>query len=135
MILEKDLKKLFQQLIHEEAAQIVLDGFDISVRIFDHASKLSLMTTVYNGGNFIPSSVRKSLSQKTFVKKELSSIKTTLSIDEKRYQINLHYLGGLENLNNQKFKELLEEFSFIADEWRLFLDEHDKNDLVHVRVK
>lgn len=131
MIVEKDLKKLFQQLDHDDVAQIFLGGNDILIRVFDDASKISLFTTVYWGGNFIPKSVRYGVSQKLF---NQASIKTSLSVDESHYQINLTYLGQLDRMNNQKFYELLEEFTWLARAWRAYLDEHDKNDLVRTRV-
>lgn len=134
MIMHKEeLKKLFHQLVREDMAQIELGGSNIFVRILDNVSTFSLTTQVYFGGNFIPKSVRRCLSQKApFVHEK---IKTNLSIDEANFKIFLNYLGTLDNLNGEKFKELLEDFSWLADEWRLYLDEHDKNDLVHVRVK
>jgi hypothetical protein len=133
MIVEKDLRRLFNQLIHNDFAQIDLEGFNITIRIFDQASKLSLSTPVYNGGNFIPTSVRKCLSHKAPYSQTM--IKTYLSVDEKNFQIHLHYLGLVDHMNNDIFKNLLEEFNWVAHEWKNHLDEHDKNDLVHVRVK
>lgn len=132
MIIEKDLKKLFQQLDHDEDAQITLAGNDIHIKVFDDASKISLLTTVYYGGNFIPKSVRNGISQKSPFNRV--SIKTSLAVDENRYQVNLHYLGHLEQMNNQNFNRLLEEFTWLAHAWRAYLDEHDKNDLIHVHV-
>ena len=51
MIVEKDLRKLFQQLDHDDVTQISIEGNDIMIRVFDDASKISLLTTVYNGDN------------------------------------------------------------------------------------
>lgn len=132
MIIEKDLKKLFLQLDHDDVAQITLGGSDILIRVFDDASKISLITTVYFGGNFIPKSVRYGISQKSPFNNV--SIKTSLAVDERNFLINLHYLGHLEPMTNQNFTRLLEEFSWLAHAWRAYLDEHDKNDLVRVRV-
>lgn len=132
MIVEKDLKKLFQQLDHDETAQITLGGSDIFIRVFDDASKISLLTTVYSGGNFIPKSVRTGISQKAPFNNV--SIKTSLAVDEKQFLVNLHYLGHLEHMNNQNFTGLLEEFSWLAHAWKAYLDEKDKNDLIRVRV-
>lgn len=134
MLLEKDLKKLFSQLIHNDVGTITLGNSDVKIRVFDKASKIALSSLVYTGSNFIPSSVRKSIRQSTPFQRQ-TKIKTSLSIDEDNFQIGLNYLGSLENLNNHTFKEVLEEFGWIADEWRLYLDENDKNDLIHVRVK
>lgn len=136
MLMKKDIKKLYNQLIHQEIAQIALDGNEITIRVFEDASKLSFSTPVYLGGNFIPKSVRLCVNKHihTPFKSSLMDM-LSLTIDENNFQVDLHYVGQLENLNDIRFVDLLEEFSFAADEWRLFLDEHDKNDLVHVRVK
>lgn len=133
MIIEKELKKIFNQLVHEDVAQISVGGFDIKIRVFDDASKLTLSTLVYVGGNFIPKSVRLCASQKPPFPP--ASISTSLHLNEEKFEVDLNYLGRLDHINNQSFIDLLEEFSSIAEQWRLYLDEHDKNDLVHVRVK
>lgn len=133
MLIENDLKKLFNQLANDEIAHIALGGADITVRIFENSSKISLTSPVYFGGNFIPKSVRQCANQKPPFPP--GAVKTYLSIDENAYQVYLNYSGLTSNLSNNKFKDLLEEFTWQAEEWRLFLDEHDKNDLVHVRVK
>lgn len=132
MIIEKELKKIFHQLVKEEVAQIAIGGTDITIRVLDDASKFSLSTAVYFGGNFIPKSVRNCVTQKKNLPEE--RIKTYLTLDEGSFKIYLNYVGSLEHLRTNGFGELLEEFSWSADEWRLILDEHDKNDLVHVRV-
>lgn len=132
MIIEKDLKKLFQQLDHDEEAQISLGGSDVLIRVYDDASKISLVTTVYFGGNFIPKSVRTGVSQKSPFNH--TTIKTSLAIDEKQFLVNLHYLGHLEFMNNHNFARLLDEFTGLARSWKAYLDERDRNDLVHVRV-
>ncbi len=133
MILETEIRKVFNQLVQTDLAQIKVGGIDVLIRVFDNASKISLSTPVYTGGNFIPKSVRNCLLQKSPFRSNL--IKTSLSVDEGKFEIFLNYLGLLNTLNNESFKELLEEFSWLADEWRLFLDEHDKHDLVYVHVK
>ncbi len=133
MLLEKELKKIFHQLAHQETAKIALGGSDITVRVFDHSSKISLVSPVYNGGNFIPKSVRQCLIKNPPFQEV--SIKTNLSIDESKFQINLHYFGNVNHMNQQNFVDLLEEFSWMAEEWRLYLDENDKNDLIHIHAK
>lgn len=132
MIIEKELRKLIHQLVKEDVAHITLGGSDVLVHTFDNSTKISLSTIVYFGGNFVPLSVRKCLSSKPAF--ENGHLKTTLALDEEHFQITLNYVGGLDHLNKRMFIDLLEEFSWVADEWRLYLDEHDKNDLVHVRV-
>lgn len=133
MIMEKDLRKLIHELVKANTASISLGGSNIQVNVFDNDSKISLSTSVYFGGNFIPKSVRNCVSQKAPFDNQ--NLKTYLTVDENNFQIILNFLGGLSHLNKRMFIDLLEEFSVLADEWRLFLDEHDKNDLIHVRTK
>lgn len=135
MLIEKELQKIFRQLLQDDAVHIAVDGFDILVRVFDGTSKLFLCTSVYMGGNFIPKSVRTCLSQKATFLNNPTLIKTFLSVDEENYQITLNYIGRLEHIHNETFRILLEDFTSLATQWRDHLDEHDKNDLLHVRVK
>lgn len=133
MIVQKELKKLFDQLLHDDFARITIAGSDITVRMYDKAAKFSLVTPVYFGGNFIPKSVRECLSQKPPF--DHGDLKTYLTVDENNFQINLNLLGSTEPMTNQSFVDLLEEFSWLGEEWRQLLDDRDKNDLVHIRVK
>src|SRR5436189_41139 len=128
MLLEKDLQKILDRLSDVDYIQIAFDGFDIVIRSVDDASKLSLMTRVYYGGNYIPQSVRRCLSRKSPFPH--STIKTFLTVDEQNFQIHLQYLGQAILFYNNQFKDLLEEFGGLANKWRAYLDEHDSNDLV-----
>ena len=47
----------------------------------------------------------------------------------------LQLFRQIYELTTAQLRQLIEEFGWIAENWRLYLDEHDKNDLVHVRVK
>ncbi len=134
MLAEKKLMHLLHSLSKEdEFATITVGDFDIIVRVFDFASKLSLQTSVYHGGNYIPKSVRHTLSQKmTSIESDIS---TYLTIDEPHFKVFLNYLGVLDSSNKTSIKELLEEFSVVAEKWRTYLDEQDRNDLVHIPVK
>lgn len=134
MLIEKEYQKLVHELLTHERAQIFLSGSDISVTIFDHSTKLSLATPVYFGSDYIPKSVRQGITQSPPFEKN-QNIRTFISVDEENHRVFLHYLGTTETLNSSKFTSLLDNFSYLASEWRIYLDEHDKNDLVHVRVK
>lgn len=132
MILDSDIKKLFKHLHDRNSAQIRLMGSDIWVTT-DHHSNISLLTEVYFGGNFIPKSVRTCITTKPPFDRD--AIPTSLSIDEEHFKIFLKFHEKMENLNQRMLIDVLEEFSYLADEWKLYLDEHDKNDLVYTRVK
>lgn len=132
MLIDKDIKRILSQVSGDEPVHIPVDGMDITIRFMDDSSKLFLSTPVYYGGNYIPSSVRNCLSDKIF--SSLTTLRTYLKVDEHQFQVTLNYVGITESLSSMHLKELLEEFGLIAEKWRLYLDEHDKNDLVYVRV-
>lgn len=133
MLVEKDIQQILSQLAGGDSIKIPFDGSDIMIRVIDDASKISLTALVYEGGNYIPNSVRRCLSRKSpFFH---PSILTFLTVDEQYFQIRLNYLGQAQSLTHHHFKELLEEFGAIAEKWRLYLDDQDKNDLIYVRVK
>jgi hypothetical protein len=132
MLMQSDLKKLFHELAKNEIAHIDMGGSNITMRMIEHASTFSLSTPVYFGGNFIPKSVRECVSRKAPFT-QVGMIKANLSLDEPNFRIWLNYLGSLDHMTGEKLKAVLEEFSWLADEWRLYLDEHDKRDLIHVR--
>jgi hypothetical protein len=133
MLVEKDIQQILSQLAGGDSIKVPFDGSDIMIRTIDDASKLSLTALVYDGGNFIPNSVRRCLSRKSpFFH---PTILTFLTVDEQSFQVKLNYLGQAQALNHHTFKELLEEFGIMAEKWRLYLDEHGKNDLIYVRVK
>lgn len=134
MLLEKEIQKLFQELVSSEESQIFMSGFDISVCIFDHSSKVSLMTPVYFGGNYLPHSVRYAITKSPPFEKQ-QAIRTFLTVDEENYRVFVNYVGPTEILNNSKFLSLLEEFGFLAEEWRIYLEEHDRNDRVYVNAR
>ncbi len=131
VVIEEDVKKAYQKMHEQERTSFSVDGWDLFMCSLQDASKLSLTATVYQGGNFIPKSVRENLHHKIPF---FSSIKTAIALDESHFRILLHYIGEDEELTLSAFKELVQEFLEHADWWRLFLDEHDKHDLVYVRV-
>lgn len=133
MKVEKELEGLFQKVLANDVVHVKTDGMDISVSMQD-GSKLSLCTTVYFGSNFIPKAVRSCLTQKKPLE-EYGLVNAYLSLDEDRFRVNLNYQCDLYAAQEKSFKTLLEHFSFQAEQWRRRLDEHDRNDLIHVRVK
>ncbi|KAF3362565.1 Uncharacterized protein PHSC3_000804 [Chlamydiales bacterium STE3] len=133
MLVENDLKRLFDELKLLKSTHLSVNGCNITIKILEHPSKVYLGTTVYFGGNYIPKSVRNCINQKAPF--DHSFIKTYLTVDEGQFQIALNYTGDSPPLTSLKFRQLIEEFSFLAQEWQQVLDEHDKNDLVYVRAK
>lgn len=132
MVVEQDLQKLFQNLLKSDDATITVGGSDVLVRIVDQGAAVVLTTPIYSGGNYIPTSVRNSI--KTTPPFSSTAIRTDLLLSEENFQVTLRYTGSTDNLNTESFRVLLEEYAWLADEWRLLLDEQDRNDRVHITV-
>ncbi len=133
MIAQKELNKIFSHLRKNPLAQIELDGSLITIQFHQNEGKFSLHTTVYLGGNYIPSSVRHCLKYKPPF--DSAGIRTYLSILEDKFEIVLNYVGSLENLCGDHLRNILDEFGQLAEQWRNYLDDHDKKDIIHVRSK
>lgn len=132
MLLEKDMNKLLKRLSPNVVLHLNMDEGELDLSVIEDGSKISLTTPVYFGGNYIPMSVRKCVKkQPSFYKNHFPA---SLKIDEDHFLITLNYISNLKGISTVEFLDLLQEFFQLADEWRSHLDDHDKNDLVHVRV-
>lgn len=133
MLVDEKLQKLITNgFTKDDVIHLTLDGCEVTLRLFDHSSKLLISTPIYYGGNFIPPSVRESALKPMFFLPE--SIKTFLTIDEQQYKIQLNYLDLLEHAQD-RLKSILEDFIRQAHEWRQSLDDQDRNDLIYIHVK
>ena len=132
MVVEKDVKDIVKHLARDEVSTIYVFGNPIDVSVVDHGGKFMLTSSVYEGGNYIPPSVRLCLTKRP---QFYSSLNTFLKVDEDRYHVSLHYQGNPHEMDEHNFKFLLEEFGSLTEEWRQYLDEHDRNDLVGVIAK
>ncbi len=130
MIVEKELKKLVLDLSQKNRAEIDLSGFAIIIETYESNSWVSISTTVYFGGDYIPPSVRKCVSEKPLFLR--GALGADLKIFEETFQIKLSYLGQLDCVDCPKFFQALEDFRWLAEQWRDYLDEHDNNDLVYI---
>ena len=133
MLTLEEVKKLTAELQVNQTLKRSDVGSEFTVRLVDEASKLSITIPVYKGQEFIPISVRQSVHKPSPFKS--ATVRTYLSIDEDRFQISLNYLGRFQPGQPENFHQVLSEFLDQAEKWRVKLDEHDRNDLVHVRQK
>lgn len=130
MLLDQELHRIFSDLAHHAEAVVEMGGQSITLQVFDHGTKILLTTPVFSGGQYIPQSVRHCVGEGFQIGD--TSIRTFLKIDEQNFRVLLHYLGVLSTLNEARARALLEEFHWIAEEWRLILDERGRRDLIHV---
>lgn len=133
MLEQKEIRRAWSDLGRDEFLNIHYDGAEIIVRSVDNSSKLSLASLVYEGSNFIPKSIRRCLT----LTPPFSSrfVPTFLTVDEGHFQVKLNYLGRVEDLSEGKFRVLIEEFGLITGQWRDYLDDHGKRDLLPIHVK
>lgn len=134
MLLVEDVKKIFNELLSKDEGLFFLQEYGITIQVLDNSTKFSLSIPIYVGENYIPKSVRAGAKQILPFQKT-QTLKTTLTIVEENYCVFLHYLGATENFNSCQFIYVVEEFSFLADKWRIYLDDRDKNDLVYIHAK
>jgi hypothetical protein len=125
---------VFKNLLKRQMTQFSIDGQTLSIEFGEHVNCYLITIPVYYGHNFIPKSVRQSVSETAPLVYE-QGLQTYLKIDERKCQIHLCYLGSLEELSLENIKEIIEEFLWIGEEWRSFLEEQGYQDLVHVSVK
>ena len=101
MLVEKDIQQILTNWQVEDSIKVPFDGSDITIRTLDDASKLSLTALIYDGGNYIPNSVRRCLSCKSpFF---YPSILTFLTVDEQCFQIKLNYLRTSSTFKSTRF--------------------------------
>ncbi len=130
MITQQKIKTVLDELQENGAADISVFGGRVQAKYFPQDAKLTLTTKIYDGVNFFPKSVRDCLKKEPPMPP--ADIQTYTTLEEESFQAFLHYLGSVERVDAEKLRKLLEEFGWIAEEWRYYLDDCDKKDLIHV---
>ncbi|NGX57196.1 MAG: hypothetical protein K940chlam3_00079 [Chlamydiae bacterium] len=131
MVAENKIKTVLDELKEHGVAHVRVLGSLITAKACLDSSKLWLTTAIYEGNNYIPDSIRECLKAPSPVPH--SKIATFVSVDEKKFQLVLNYVGIMHDIDYQRFKDLVEQFSWDAEEWRYYLDDFDKRELIHVR--
>lgn len=131
MVVQQEVQKLFQNLAYREAAFITVGSVEILVRSIEDGKQLVITTPIYSGGNYIPSKVRHAVALNSIQSK---LIHPKLIIDEDKFEIYLRYTADKPEISLEALKEDLEEFAWLAEEWRIILDEEDRNDRVHIVI-
>lgn len=129
MLLEWDAKRTLSHLVQTGSAEVELLGATVTMRL-DSDNKIVLSATIFSGDDYIPPSVRQALGSD--LPNGAATIRTFPKIDEALFTVYLHYFGVLSAVNLTDFKALLEEFGWLVDEWRRYLDDRGRDDLVHV---
>ncbi len=132
MLSGNDIEELVFQLFMNLETNLVVDGEHLRIRLSNDMKQLKLSTVIFRGDNFIPLSIRRALRAKTIF--NISLISTTFSIDEGNHEISLNFSQDLDKSGLENFEEWLEDYFWIAREWRFLLDKYGKEDLVFAYV-
>ncbi len=127
MLTEQRLQRVLQDLKQQKRSTMVVDGQELTITLIERQAVLIVKTPVYSGDNYIPASVRGSLSRKKFNH-------TFFSIDEDQYEISLQAEVGTRELTDREFEGFISEFCTEATLWKARLDDHGRNDLVYIHA-
>lgn len=131
MVLQKGSIKAYEDFIKEDLELLFVSGSNVSLQEEDEETFV-LSTPIYFGADYLPKSVREA-AKKTPPFNLHQTLLTSIQIDEEQFRVYLTYSGASLDLAPEKFKVILSEFDYLAGEWRIYLDEHEKKDLVWVR--
>jgi len=132
MLPESEIEEIVFQLFMNLETNIVVDGEHLSMSLSKDMKRLKLSTVIFRGDNFIPLSIRRALRAETIF--NISLISTTFSIDEATHEISLTFTQNLDESGLEDFDEWLEDYFWIAREWRFILEKYGKEDLVFAYV-
>ena len=127
-----NINDIINKIKTSETVDILSGIHPIQVHFSPDTETLVFKTSVYQGYNFIPFSVRDCLVERP--RSTHTHLATFLYVNEDDYRVSLHYRGNAEDLEKDRFPSLIEEFEHVAEEWRRVLDDYDKRDLIHVKV-
>jgi hypothetical protein len=133
MLTHSELKNLITELSLNKVTQFSLAGSLVTLKILHHGKHVHLSAPVYWGGNFIPLGVRDAIKKRPPFDERV--IETFLTTDEEGFEVVLHYEGDAKSAQPEVFGALMDEFGFLVDHWKEWLDDKDKKDLIPVVVR
>lgn len=132
MITNDQLPGIIENLTEKCFAIVMIEGMLIRLSLLEDGDTLHLSTPVFYGDNYIPKSVKEALQSREVVSSEL--LKVSFRIDEDSYSVFLNcqgpWIGNIDSV-----KEMLYEFSWLAEEWKQWLNEKGKGDLLPIYIK
>lgn len=126
------IRDLIEELKLKQRIRITFKGNEIFLEMKEDGDRIHFLTSVFEGENYIPPSVRNAIKQKVPFMDNF--FKAYLTIDEAQFKVLLHHDEPSQTASTDLFSQI-DRFSFLAEEWRDFLDRNGKGDLVPVRVK
>jgi hypothetical protein len=115
----------FGRLLEEGRRVVTLCGFDLTAKLFGEGEQVYLSTSVRIPQE-VTSAIRDLVREGATV--EGAQLDAFLRLDEKEGIIYLDYLGPMTAESGVEYIHLLQEFIWIANEWRYRLDLKDRQD-------
>lgn len=131
MLLERDVQRLVTHLVQAGSAEVELLGATVILQLLGSDNKLLVSTEIFSGMDYVPPSVRQALGEDLPIP-VAATIRTFPKIDEPSATVHLHCLSILSGVDSVQLKALLEEFAWLADEWRRHLNDRGRDDLIRV---
>ncbi|MFT4552093.1 MAG: hypothetical protein ACI9S8_000715 [Chlamydiales bacterium] len=129
MINENQIDQIVEELIKKQYVECIINGELLVLRFSEGFNKLHITASVFDGGNYIPESVRRGVKAKSLFPR--CNIQTFFTLDEKKFQVVLNFSTNMDE-GFGEFSEWINDFIWIAKEWRFLLDRYGQEDLVFV---
>lgn len=130
--MENTLHSIIEVMRSQQQGVFSLHGWELAIA-YSKEEGLSIETVVFQGQHFIPFAVRGALHSTPYSVQ--SSLRITPILDEEESRIIIHYTGNALDVSPMRFSAILEEFTWAAEQWWNYLDEHSRGDLVYAHVK
>lgn len=116
-------------LVKQKRMTIEREGFCVDVQVNPAARRVYMATTIFDGGNFVPKSVRGCLQGHGFRALD-PQVEVRLTIDEQQHRVLLLVQAVADE--REQFGRVIQEFFELAHEWRAILDEYGQHDLIYI---
>jgi hypothetical protein len=122
----------FGKLLEEGKRTVAMCGFEVTTRLFEDGEGVYLSTPVLICRSDLLNDIRESI--RFGEKVEGSGLDTFLRIDEEFGIVYLEHLGPMAAETPVEYIHLLQEFVWVANEWRYRLDLRGRGDLVSIPI-
>lgn len=129
---KSSLHPIIEAVHHRDQGTYSLHGWELSIA-YSIEEGLCIETAVFQGEHFIPLSVRAAVHSRPSTIHP--SLQVVLRIDEEESRVILHYTGNRADVTTSGFNAVLEEFTWLAEQWWQHLDERSRGDLLYVHVR
>lgn len=125
------IEQTYDRLQTAQQSDLQIGSFVVHVARSADLQALYLATPIFNGGGYLPGSVRSAVSGAGLISSG-GGIQAALVVDEEAGVVSLHYQVAWSERSPVGFTSIVEEFAMVAEEWERLLDEHGEQDLVWI---